>query len=90
MLLWIKWYTIKNILSKSDYRLVVSHFVDGKTVRELAKETGLKAPSITVKIHNIVAELLKKEDVILNANSKDTKKIGNGDSSWDILFWSIC
>jgi len=73
--------SIKNILPESDYKLIVSHFIDGKTVRELAKETGLKAPSITVKIHNIVAELLKKEDVILNANSKDTKKTGNGDSS---------
>lgn len=73
--------SIKNILSESDYELIVSYFIDGKTVRELAIETGLKAPSITVKIHNIISELAKKKDVILNADNKNTEKAGKGDSS---------
>ncbi len=74
--------SIKDMLSKSDYELIVSHFVEGKTVRELAEETGLKAPSITVKIHNIVSELTKRKDVILdNADHKNIEKAREGDSS---------
>jgi len=72
---------IKNMLSEDDYKLIVSHFVDGKTVRELAEETKLKASSVTVKIHNIVSKLGKKEGVILNADNKDIEKIREGNSS---------
>jgi len=74
--------SIKDMLPESDYELILSHFVEGKTVRELAKEIGLKASSITIKIHNIVSELAKRGDVILdNADHKNIEKVREGDSS---------
>jgi len=67
--------TIKDLLTKSDYELIVAHLVDGKTVRDLAKETGLAAPTVTIKVHNIMSELIKRKDIILNnANYKNIKK----------------
>ena len=73
---------IKNLLNKSDYELIVAHIVDGRTVRDLAEEAGLSAPTITIRIHNIISELLKKKDAILsNADYKDIKKIRKGNSS---------
>jgi RNA polymerase sigma factor (sigma-70 family) len=66
---------IKSILSESDYDLLVSHFVEGKTVRELEEKLDLKASTVTIKIHNIVSKLLEKRDSILNhANNNNIKK----------------
>lgn len=50
---------IKSMLSDDDYRLLTLHYVEGKTLRELEKELGIKAPSIAVKIQKIT-EVIKK------------------------------
>lgn len=72
---------IKEILSKDDYNLLVDHFVEGKTVRELSEELKLKASSITVRIHNIVAKLngfggRGARNYAHGENIKNLKKIG--------------
>lgn len=73
---------IEDLLTKSDYELIVAHIVDGKTVRNLAEETGLSAPTITIKIHNIISELIKRKDVILNdADHKNIEKARERNSS---------
>lgn len=56
---------LKNYLKEDEFELLVDHYVYGKTVRELAEKLGIKAPSITVKIHNIVQKLNKRKDKIL-------------------------
>lgn len=56
---------LKSVLSVEDYDLLHAHYVEGRTVRELAPEMGIKAPSVTVKIHNIVRELQRKKEQIL-------------------------
>jgi len=55
---------LKAILPEKDYELLYAHYSEGKTVRELAPIMGIKAPSITVKILNIIKELQKKKEQI--------------------------
>jgi len=55
---------MKEILTNDEYQLLYEHFIEGKTVRELAPILGITAASVTVKIHNIVSKLQKKEDQI--------------------------
>jgi len=55
---------LKVILSEDDYSLLYDHYVEGKTVRELAPKFGITAPSITIKIQNIVKGLQKKKEQI--------------------------
>lgn len=45
---------LRSILSEKDYNLLVDHYINGKTVRQLADEMGIKASSVTVKIKKIV------------------------------------
>lgn len=67
---------LKKYLKEEEFDLLVNHYVYGKTVRELSKELGIEASSVTVKIHNIVQKLNKRKDKILYYESnKDTKKI---------------
>jgi len=56
---------LKAILSEDDYNLLYQYYVEGKTVRDLESIVGIKAASITVKIHNILKGLQKKKDTIL-------------------------
>lgn len=51
---------IKKSLSKEDYELLVAHYVEGRTLRELEETVGIKAPSIAVKIHKIMETVRKK------------------------------
>lgn len=73
---------IRELLSEGDFDLIVSYFIEGKTERELEKELGLKAPSLHVKMRNIIERLLEKKDWILDdKDNKDTKETGQGDAS---------
>jgi len=66
---------LKSYLKEDEFELLVDHYVYGKTVRELAEKLGIKAPSVTVKIHNIVQKLNKRKDKILCYESnKATEK----------------
>jgi len=56
---------LREILTKEEYGLLYEHFIEGRTVRELAPILGITAPSVTIKIHNIISKLQKKEDQIL-------------------------
>jgi len=55
---------LKEILPKEDYELIYAHYSEGKTVRELAPLLGIKASSVTIRIHNVVKELQKKKEQI--------------------------
>ena len=70
---------VKEIISPSDYGLLVAHFAEGKTVRELSKELGIEAPSVTVKIHKIVEKLngLKGRGARNYANGENIKNFKN-------------
>ncbi len=48
---------LKEFLSEKDYNLLFNHFGEGKTEREIAKELGIKASSVHVKIHEIIAKV---------------------------------
>lgn len=56
---------LRDILSKDEYDLLYSHFVDGMTVRQLAPIYGITAATITIRIHNILDVLSKKKEQIL-------------------------
>jgi DNA-directed RNA polymerase specialized sigma24 family protein len=56
---------LRKLLTPDEYGLLHEHFIEGKTVRELAPMLGIAAPSVTVKIHNIILKLQKKEEQIL-------------------------
>lgn len=56
---------MKQHLEESEYRLLYDHFVEGKTVRDIAPELGIKPASVTVRIHNLINRLKKKEEQIL-------------------------
>jgi len=56
---------LKDYLKEDEFNLLVDHYVYGETVRELAEKLGIKAPSVTIKIHNIVQRLNKRKDKIL-------------------------
>jgi len=56
---------LKNSLSEDDYELLYDHYVSGLTVRQLAKVKGLSAPTITIRIHNIVNRLQKRKEQII-------------------------
>lgn len=67
---------LKDYLKEDEFNLLVDHYVYGETVRELAGKLGIKAPSVTVRIHNIVQRLNKRKDKILCYESNEaTEKI---------------
>ena len=72
---------IKELISKEDFDLIVSYFVEEKTVRELEKEVGLKGPTISVRINKIIEKL--KKDLTLDGNdtNENFEEIGQGDPS---------
>ena len=51
---------IKQVLKEDDYKLLIAHYVEGKTLRELEEEIGIKAPSIAVKIQKIMSTIKKR------------------------------
>lgn len=56
---------LMTVLSKEDYELLYAHYVDGKTVRELGPIYGISAPTMTIRIQNILQSLQKKKEQIL-------------------------
>jgi DNA-directed RNA polymerase specialized sigma24 family protein len=56
---------MKAHLTEDEYNLLYAHFVEGHTVRDLAPKLGIKPASVTVRIHNLINKLKKKEDKIL-------------------------
>lgn len=56
---------LKEVLTEDDFNLLYAHYVDGMTVRQLEPIIGIKAASITVKIHTILKSIQKKKDQIL-------------------------
>jgi len=68
---------LKEYLTKDEYQLLVDHYVYGKTVRDLEKELGIKASSVTIRIHSIIRKLKQRKNTILCYESdKDPKKTG--------------
>lgn len=51
---------IKGLLSDDEFNLLIDHYVEGYTVRELEDKLGIKAASIHVKIHSIINKLRRK------------------------------
>lgn len=51
---------IKELIPKDDYELLVAHYVECKTLRELEKDLGIKAPSIAVRLQKIVENVRKR------------------------------
>ena len=62
---------LKGYLKEGEFDLLVDYYIYGKTVRELAEKLGIKAPTVTVKIHNIVQKLNKRKDKILCYESNE-------------------
>jgi len=62
---------VKQHLDKSEYDLLYAHFVNGETVREIAPKIGIKPASVTVRIHNIINRLKRKEEQILMTKKED-------------------
>jgi len=56
---------VKEHLNEAEYNLLYDHYVRGMTVRELAPELNIEAPSVTVRIHKLLERLQKKEEQIL-------------------------
>jgi len=71
---------LKDIISKKDYDLLTAYYIEGKTLKEMEEEAGLKAPTIFIRIRRTIKKLRK--DVILNnADHKNIKKAREGDGS---------
>jgi len=62
---------LKGYLKEGEFELLVDYYIYGKTVRELAVKLGIKASTVTVKIHNIVQKLNKRKDKILCYESNE-------------------
>ena len=56
---------LKTILTEDEYELLYSHYVDGKTVRDLAPELDISAATVTIRIKNIRERLQSKKEKIL-------------------------
>lgn len=66
---------LKEYLTEDECKLLVDHYVYGKTVRALGKELGIKSSSVTIRIHSIVKKLNKRKNKILRYESnKDSKE----------------
>lgn len=66
---------LRKYLTEDEYKLLVDHYTYNKTVRVLGEELGIKASSVTIRIHGIIGKLNKKRDKILcYESSKDSKE----------------
>jgi len=52
--------SIKEVLSEDEYNLLVAHYIEGKTLRELESILHIKAPSIAVRIQKILEKVRKR------------------------------
>jgi len=71
---------LREVLSEADYKLLIGHYIEGKTVRELGEEVGLKGPTISVRISRII-EKLKKDWILNDKDNKNIEETGQGDAS---------
>lgn len=69
---------IRKILTPEEYDLICSKFIEGKTMRDLEKELGITAASVTIKIKNIIAKLDRhKERIFYGTRRKEVEnKVG--------------
>jgi len=63
---------LKNFLEKDEYDLLYNYYVKGKTERELAEELGIKAPSVHIRLHNIIDKVRANKKEILTDGSYQT------------------
>jgi len=69
---------LKEILASNEFDLLYARFVEGKTLKELAPELGVKEETIVVRTNNIIAKLKRKfENYESNTNTEETKQ-GHG------------
>ena len=67
---------IKKILTATEYELIYAMYAEGKTERELEKEFNVKAPTIAVRLRNVLAKVRQNSERILNGtNERYTKKV---------------
>lgn len=62
---------IRKMLTPAEYDLICSIYIEGKTERELEKELGIRAPSIDVRLKNILTKIRHNSERILNGTSKE-------------------
>ena len=51
---------VKDVLSEDEYNLLVAHYIEGKTLRELETILHIKAPSIIVRIQKVIEKVRKR------------------------------
>lgn len=62
---------IRRLLTPEEYDIICSKFIEGKTMRDLEKELGITAASVTIKIRNIIAKLDKHKERIFNGARRE-------------------
>lgn len=65
---------LRNILTPAEYDLICAKFLEGKTERDLEKELGIKAPSIDVRLKNILAKIEHSRERIFGDTNEEYAK----------------
>jgi len=69
---------LKEVLDKDEFELLYARFVEGKTLKELEPELGVKEETIVVRTNNIITKLQRKfENYESNTNTEETES-GHG------------
>ena len=67
---------LKKFLSEEEYNLLYNYFVNGKTERELAEELNIRAPSVHVRLHNILDKArAKKKEILIDGSDKTVEEV---------------
>jgi RNA polymerase sigma factor (sigma-70 family) len=70
---------LRDFLTEDEFKLLHARYVEGKTLRELAPEMGITAPSVHTRAQNILKKLKRNEKRILCYESDtDTEKTEPG------------